>query len=209
MRGPYTWDQASYSYRSKSTGRFVSAQEVRHALDDALDASSKKMRALGAALAERRISLAEWQTGMAREIKSAHLYASAAAKGGWHQMTPADYGRAGQQIRTQYEYLRSRAAAIASGKTPLGQVGRISALYGQAARATYHTVEGREMGHKGFTEERNVRDARDSCPGCLAQTSREWVPRGELVPVGKRDCKGACRCRIAYRNPVTGDERAA
>lgn len=208
MRGPYTWDQASFSYRG-ARGRYVSAKDVRHALDDALDAAGKRMRAHGEALREGRISLAEWQTRMARDIKSVHLYSAAAAKGGWAQMTPADYGRAGQKIRAQYEFLRKRAAAVASGRTPLGSVPWISALYAQPARGTYHAAEAREMGLRGFTEERNVRDARDSCPGCLAQTDRDWVPLGELVPVGQRDCKGSCRCLITYRNPVTGESRAA
>lgn len=205
MAGPYTWDARSASYRG-ARGRFVSAQQVREGLDDALDAASARMRALAVQLRERRITLREWQTAMMREVKNVHLYSAAAAKGGWNQMTPADYGRAGQRIRAQYAFLNARAAKIASGEQKLdGSLDRIAAMYGQAGRGTYHVVERREMEARGNDQERNVRGARDSCPGCLEATARGWVGIGELVPVGERDCMTSCRCRIIYQR--TGNTR--
>ena len=200
MAGPYTWDTKSASYRG-ARGRFVSAREVRDGLDGALEAASHRMRGLAGDLRERRISLADWQTSMAREVKNVHLYSAAAAKGGWNQMTPADYGRAGQRIRAEYAYLNARAVKIASGEQALdGSLERIAAMYGQAARGTYHAVEKLEQEIRGADQERNVRGARDSCAGCLAQTARGWVGIGELVPIGTRDCMTACRCLIEYRN---------
>lgn len=216
MRGPYTWDQRSYSYRG-ANGRFVSAREVRGAIDGALESAQAEMRTLSQSLQAGRISLADWQAGMQRQIKSVHLYSAAAAKGGWDRMTPADFGRVGRHLAQgpaggegQYQYLRRFAADIASGKQPLD--GRFLArvdLYAQSGRATYHETERREMQVRGFTEERNVLGVADHCPGCLRETGRGWVGIGEIVRIGGRDCRTRCRCALSYRNPDTGATRAA
>ena len=199
MRGPYTYDARAYSYRD-GAGRFVSDRQVREALDGALDAHTKTVRALGESLRAGRISVAEWQTGMARAIKNAHLYSAAAARGGWQNMTPADYGRAGQKIRAQYGYLRDFAAQIVDGRQPLdGRFLQCVDLYGQSGRVTYHATERREMEVRGMTEERNVLHPSDHCPGCVDESARGWVPIGSLVPIGSRDCRTRDRCTVAYR----------
>lgn len=199
MPGPFRFNASAYAYID-ARGRFLSAREVREALDTALQAGTGRTRDLAVALRERRISLADWHVGMMRELKTAHLYGAAAARGGWQNMTPADYGRVGQQVRKQYEYLRGFGADILSGKQPLdGTLLSRAELYGQSGRVTYHAVEQREMVVRGRTEERNVRHPADSCPGCLAETARGWVAVGSLRPVGSRDCRTRDRCTIEYR----------
>ena len=81
-------------YRDTLTGRFVPAATVRRELDRYLDASDDAARALARALRNREVSLADWELGMRRLIKNTHLNAVALERGGWANMTPADYGRA-------------------------------------------------------------------------------------------------------------------
>jgi hypothetical protein len=66
-------------------------------------------KALAEALRGRQVSLADWEVGMRRVVKNTHLNAIALERGGWANMTPADYGRAGQIIREQYGYLKGFA----------------------------------------------------------------------------------------------------
>jgi hypothetical protein len=199
MPGPYRYSDAAYAYVD-ARGRFLSSREVREALDGALASVTARTRALAVDLRERRISLADWQLGMMREMKAAHLYGAAAARGGWQNMTPADYGRVGQQLRQQYEYLRAFGADILSGKQRMdGTLASRAELYGQSGRVTYHEVEKREMQVRGRTEERNVRHPSDHCEGCQRETARGWVPLGSLAPVGSRDCRTRDRCTIEYR----------
>jgi hypothetical protein len=195
----YRYNARAYSYVDPQ-GRFLSRTEVRDALDNALANNGDVVRALSQQLRDGAITLADWQTGMAREIKNVHLYSAAAAKGGWAQMTPADYGRAGQRIERQYRYLRGFAEDIASGRQPLSdRLLQRAAMYSEAGRSTFHYVERGEMEVRGMTEERSVLHADDSCEGCLQAEANGWVPIGEAVPIGERDCLTKCRCTIDYR----------
>jgi hypothetical protein len=116
--GRYTYSERERRYRDTKTGRFVSAAAVRAELDRSIDLAGRAMREASDALREGRMSLAAWELRMAEEIRNSHLASTALAKGGWSRMTPSDYGRAGREIRRQYEYLRNFAAQIASGNTP-------------------------------------------------------------------------------------------
>ncbi len=199
MRGPFAWDQRSYSYRD-SRGRYLSGKQVRDAIDAALLSADKRAREASEALRAGRISLADWQVRMAREVKTVHVYSTAAARGGWLQMTQADYGRVGQRIRAQYEYLRRFAQEIASGKQRLdGTLVARATLYTQAGRSSYHATEQREMVNRLNTEERSVLHPADRCPGCVEEARRGWVMIGSMVPVGQRECRTRCRCTVAYR----------
>jgi hypothetical protein len=196
---PYRFNARAYSY-TDARGQFVSRRAVRDALDEALSANTGRMRALAEALRDGRLSIAEWQVQMAREVKNAHLYSAAAAKGGWQNMTPADYRRVGQRIREQYAFLNAFAAQVASGQQAMdGRMVARAELYGQAGRATYHHVERGEMEVRGMTEESSVLHPADSCDECIAEADAGWQPIGTLTPVGERACLGRCRCTLDYR----------
>lgn len=195
----FRWNEKAARYVGAG-GRFVSRLVVRAALDRALDARSAVVRALSGQLRDRRITLAEWETRMMAEVKAAHLYSAAAAKGGWAQMTQADYGRVGAAVRDQYGYLRRFGRQIASGEQPLDGVFLARAeMYGQAGRKTHHEFERREMELRGMNEERNVLGVADHCDQCVGETQRGWVPIGTLKPVGARTCVTRCKCTIQYR----------
>jgi hypothetical protein len=181
-------------------GRAVSAKAVRGQLDRALDGIGKSMRALSESYRSGAISLAEWQTGMMQGVKDAHLIAGAMERGGWAQMTQADFGRVGQIVKGEYAYLRNFADEVAGGLPLDGRFTRRADMYAQAARSTYYNFTEREAERRGFAEERNVLEPGDNCEGCLEETDRGWVALGELVPVGGRTCLTGCRCSIEYRD---------
>jgi hypothetical protein len=98
----FRYNARAYSYVDPQ-GRFLSRTQVRDTLDNALANNGLILRDLTQQLRDGRISvIQDWQTAMAREIKNVHLYSTAAAKGGWANMTPADYTRAGHRIEAQY-----------------------------------------------------------------------------------------------------------
>lgn len=138
---------------------------------------------------------------MRRVVKQTHLYGASAAKGGWAQMAPADYGRAGREIRDQYAYLRNFAREIASGKQAMdGTLGWRAQLYAQSGRSTYHAIEQVEMRAAGMKEERNrMTPGAKHCDGCRSESSRGWVPIGTLVRVGHRKCNHNDKCWLEYR----------
>jgi hypothetical protein len=145
---------------------------------------------------------------MREAVKDANLYSAAAARGGWAQMTPADFGRVGRAVRDQYAYLDRFAADIADEDNPLVLDGRFlarAALYAGSGRKLFHEIERDEM----LDARRGARAQRDRPIGrelhrrngsCEAETARGWVAVGALVPIGGRKCKGNCKCRIEYRD---------
>lgn len=195
----YRWNARAGRYLDTRTGRFVSWQTIRRELDDALEATKRRMVSAGEQLRAGSISLEDWFVATRRLVKQVHLYSAAAAKGGWAQLSQADYGRVGAIVRDQYEFLLRFAEQIAT-QTPLD--GRFLArvkLYADAGRATFHRTEREEMAVRQFTEERSMLHPADHCGGCVAEAAKDWQPIGSITPIGERECKGNCRCTMEYR----------
>jgi hypothetical protein len=151
-------------------------------------------------LANGEITLAKWQQGMSAQIKNSHLAAGASAKGGWAQMSQADYGQVGGRLKRQYEYLNNFAADIASGKQKLnGNFLRRADMYLEAARGTYEEARRRLYAQSGYTEERRVLGRAEHCKDCLDFAGRRWQPINTLPPIGASICLTNCHCRFIYR----------
>lgn len=209
-RPRFVFDAVSGRYRNATTGRYTSRVEVRREVDRVIAKSSTRVQGFGRDLRDGRLTLDQWRASMRNEIRTQHLVAAMAAKGGREQMTQSDYGRVGQLVRKQYAYLDNFARDIDSGKVPLdGRFLARSSLYSSASRGTYHAVERTEMLARGFDEEKNVLGAAEHCDGCLFESARDWVAVGDLAPIGQRLCRTNCKCRIQYRNAASGRVAAA
>jgi hypothetical protein len=171
---------------------------VRRELDRYLD-TADPAKALAEALRGRQVSVADWEVAMRRHVKNTHLNAIALERGGWANMTPADYGRAGQIIREQYGYLKNFAADIASGKQRLdGTLGVRAKLYTQAGRESFYRSKQANLA-AGVDMVRSVRHARDSCSECVSLDGK-WFRVGDptyKLP-GQRICTKNCRCSEEY-----------
>ena len=189
-----------HRYRDTATGRYISAQSVRRDVARLADTAGRDVaRQLTEALRDRRISLAEWQTGMARAVKNVNYAAVAAASGGVQNMTAVERGRAGAIIRKQYDYLRNFAKEIADGTQPLdGRALHRAEMYMDAAKGSFH-----EQKRAGFADAhagavvmiRSHRHKRDSCRSCIGLHGK-WFRMGdpEYLPVGHRECNVNCGC---------------
>ena len=198
----YGWQPgagAAGRYRDRVTGRFVSELTVRRDLDKYIDAKNAKLDSLTTQLRNREISLADWQTQMRNELRTAHTNAAMVAKGGRDQMTNADWGRTGRELRTQYEYLDKWAADIASGKAPLdGRANWRAKLYGNASRDTFEQQRRAMAAEMGNDEEMRVLHAKESCAGCI-QYAGYWASIGTLPRIGSQDCGTNCLCTMVFR----------
>ncbi len=198
---PYRWDPsagASGRYRDTSTGRYTAGATVRRELDHYLDADDPA-KALAEALRGRSLSLADWELGMRRIIKSTHINAVALERGGYNNMTPSDFGRVGQIVREQYGYLKGFAADIASGKQKLdGTLARRATLYSQAGRNSYYRSKAANMSGK-VTHQRSIRGKRDSCWQCVELDRKVFKIDDPSFPLpGRRVCNHNCGCSLEY-----------
>lgn len=212
MTGPYTYSAKTARFRSARTGRFVKAESVKDLTLKTFDRAAKVTRGYGEALQRGEISLSEWQTLMAREIKNVTLYAAGLANGGWDNLSPADFGRVGRWLAQgpsggmgQYQYLQRFAEAIEAGLPLDGNFLRRCEMYVTQANQFYERERSRIREVMGFDEVRNRRHASDSCAGCLEQEAKSWQKREAYQYPGSRDCLARCRCSSTYRNSVTGE----
>ena len=187
------------AYRNLSTGRIVPRSQIITELENVAKVSRANMRSLSERLIAKQITIAEWQTRMAAEIKTVHVTQAAAAKGGWAQMSQADWGHVGYKVREQYKYLQGFANDIASGKQPLnGRVLARAEQYGKSGHGTFESVRGRVATSKGLTRQRRVQHSQEGCAGCKTVASLGWQPIGSLPPIGSQECRSNCLCSDEY-----------
>lgn len=203
----FGWNESAGRYIDLTTGRFVPFEQVNQALEMQIAVSESNITLATQRLQAGQINLAEWQLAMEQEIKTIHVASSASARGGWAQMTQADWGWTGQRVREQYEYLRRFADQIASGKQPLnGRVLVRANMYAQAGRSTFQEMRRRYVRiYKGATQEARVLEPNaEHCeeteerPGCLELAELGRQPIGTLPKIGQATCLTFCRCRFQF-----------
>lgn len=212
----FQWDPRRARYYDVVTGRLVAESEVRRALAAALVAEQAGARATAADFVAGRMNEREFLLRMRTTIKNTQLMSAFTARGGVAQMTQADYGTVGQQVRVQYNYLDQFVNDLRSGKQKLnGTLASRAVQYAKAGMQTHHRIERRAKLDAGLDEERNILHPADHCGDCPDLTGRAlggtgrmlpmdaqtdgWVPLGTLPPIGTRTCRGNDQCEIEYR----------
>jgi len=196
----YDWDPIVMRFRDPVTGRYVSRQTVRAEVDALIVASQNRIRDLSNEMRQGKITLAAWEEGMIEELKLAHLGSEALLRGGWKQMTQADFGRVGQRLRVQYEYLANFVQELLDGTAITdGLFMSRAGLYAGSARVGFHEGMGLALAQLGYREERNILHPAEHCWQCVEETDKGWVPINSLLPIGDRACLGNDKCDIRYR----------
>lgn len=194
----YKWNEVAGRYIG-ADGRFVTFSAVREDLDVVLDNYERRVMQHAAALQDGRIGVGEWQVLMRDALKDIHIASGALARGGWAQMSQADYGRVGNVLRLQYEKLRAFARQIENGLPLDGRFRRRVMLYAQSGRVSFTAALRQEMELRGMTEEKSILANADHCTECVAEAEKGWQPIGTLVLIGRRICKSNCRCHLIFR----------
>lgn len=193
------------------SGRFVPQQTIRLELDKVVDTYSDRLANLGQQFRTGQIDGRAFQYEAMALIKQTNLAGAAMEKGGWFNMTQADFGRTGQIVRGEYDYFRNLLNDIESGKQRLdGTLDVRLRQYGQNGRTIYHDFEREDRAVQGYDEARRLLNGRDNCktskrPGCIDVAARGWVRLPDVVMIGSCTCLNNCRCDMQYRNSETGE----
>lgn len=227
-RVPYS----SLRYNTKAAryigthGRFLSPRTVDQIIIGDLDAVRLRMQNAGQQLASQAAayvqgaidkqtyleSVIAWRNQMALQIKAMHMGNVAAGKGGFHNLTQSDFGRAGHLIKTQYKYLSD--FAVEAAKDPLlvlsQSPGRMdfmtrNGLYADAGRATFFVFQHIAHVQAGFRKIKNEFDPGSKhCDhdetGCIQIDALGVVDIDDprfLLP-GQRFCQNKDRCGVTY-----------
>jgi hypothetical protein len=189
------WALETGRYRDTATGRFVSEQAVRAAMDDLVAAGVQRLQGLTEQMASGQLAMPAYQREFRAALRDMHIATGTLAKGGRAQMNQADYGWLGQRLRTQYQFAEALFQQIGDGRQPLTGVLRTRVgLYAAASRQTYGEMQRRDRRQAGATEERRRLTSGESCAGCQAAADRGWQPLGTLAPLGSQECRANCKC---------------
>jgi hypothetical protein len=143
----WSYDRNAHRYRDGNTGRFLTNQTIIDLRDGLLDSRVSATKSLSEALADGRIDLPGWQSGMRAVSKDTAVAEYLFGRGGINAMTQADYGRVGALVKEQYQFLQGFAQDISDGKLSEKQIEARAAMYAHAG-VTAHSV-GQEAAYGG------------------------------------------------------------
>lgn len=198
----FAFDRSSQRYRVTSgpgKGQYISAAAVRSLTERYIEQIKADISTVADKLIEGKISVTTWEETTARALKDLHANSYVLGRGGLAQMSQRDYGIIGQQLRSEYEYLRGFSQDILKGELSEAQLRDRLSLYIDAAYSSYE--RGRFESHQsnGFTWERRYRNSARSCTSCIVYAARGWQPLGSQPHIGEAcECGNKCRCHKEY-----------
>lgn len=175
----WQWDGRTRRYRvtqagsealGQNTGTFVSQARMAGLRDEFIAHQKVGVNTLAKQLADGDISLNQWVVGMRQNVKDSFIDQYMLAAGGRNNMTQADWGRVGQMVRNQYEYLDRFAVDVANGRYTESAV---------AARARMYVESSSQAFERGNTVTRGMPDLPaypgDGSTQCLSNCRCRWV----------------------------------
>lgn len=171
------YDPRIHRYRDLTTGRFLPAKTVVTIRDRVTDAAGAQAREVAAAAARGEISTAAFRESMRTAIRNSHTANYVFGRGGLNAMTPADFGRIGGDLRTQYKFLEGFVADLEAGTLSEKQAAARAAMYINGATRAFE--EGQAASH-------GVNDALPLMPG--------------------DNCEGFSNCRCSWEYEDAGAE---
>jgi hypothetical protein len=196
----YAYDSRlrGYGYVDLTTGRFVSKATIHGLLQDQADRSAATLGELARLATEGTITPRQFYEAMRNEVKLAYNVDCALARGGWAQVTPADWRKNGGHLKDEYRRLRDFAQDIADGKLTEKQAVARAKLYADSAYKRYWEIQKEEQAKAEMDEEhwQTVGDE-NVCPVCRGLEYLGWVPLGTLPLPG--DPHNGCRCEKEWR----------
>ena len=194
------WSRKRAQYRTPD-GRWIGKQDVRKIIDRDIETTQLRLAATAGEYQAGGLSYELWEARTLTELKRLHIAHAAAAKGGFAQLTQADYGLIGGKLKAQFRYFDGLRREI--GRNPAyAESARFKwrvESYAQAARTTYEAVRFNVEVDAGATHARRILHAKESCPGCVGAAGAGWIPVDSMVMIGGYECNVHCRCTIEYK----------
>jgi hypothetical protein len=197
-----TWDfDESYKYYDETAGRYVSENQLRALSERYLKRRVSVVDQLvGLLLAS--MFLPKWVSQARNEIRQTYFTMYVLGRGGVNKMTPEDWGRLSEQLKTQYHYFNNFANEMADGGLSEDQISYRTSLYLNSSRQAFEvarTIGARNLILPAYPGDGSsecgvnckcwwriiefddkwdaywIRTAGESCPTCQARASI-WVP---------------------------------
>jgi hypothetical protein len=144
-----------------------------------------------------RITLEQWQTVVAYELKDAHLAQAMLAVGGKNNLSPATLSRLRDTLRKEYGFLNQFAIDIKSGSVSEAQALARVNQYAKASQQSYYREYA--MLRTGRFVNWDVNPG-ENCSGCLdmqSQNPHDAATMTKFPGSGDTPCRGNCNCTLS------------
>jgi hypothetical protein len=197
----YQYNNRLQRWQNPVNGQMVSEANVIAEMRRHQNATYTALDALTDSLYNGNINIAQWQAGVAQELKDAHLAQAMFGVGGKHNMTFVEYGRVGGTLRDEYRYLARFADDIAAGRQSRAQALARIKQYGNATQQSYWREWSLKEDYIWWR-----RNASESCGDCVDLESNNPYTASSLPTypgAGSTRCRGNCKCTLhTERQPI-------
>ena len=199
MDAAWSYDRNTGRYRDER-GKFLSQASVQKLVDGRIDKLEDSLKRFTRMLNDGSITLDQWQGSVREAIKAAHIQAAIIGHGGKAGMGSAEYGRVGQRLRLEYDFLANFASDLLGGRISAPMALARIGLYSQSVRGSYWLGAEIRQQEQGYSLMRRILDDQAKhCEDCLRYAARGTVPIGSVPLPGQRCACGArCRCSVRY-----------
>jgi hypothetical protein len=199
MDAAWSYDRNAGRYRDER-GKFLSQASVQKLVDGRIDKLEASLKRFTRMLSNGSITLDQWQGSVREAIKAAHIQAAIIGHGGKAGMGSAEYGRVGQRLRLEYDFLANFASDLLGGRVSAPMALARIGLYAQSVRGSYWLGAEIRQQEQGYSLMRRILDEQAKhCEDCLRYAARGVVPIGSVPLPGQRcECGARCRCSVRY-----------
>lgn len=199
MDAAWSYDRNTGRYRDER-GKFLSQASVQKLVDGRIDKLEASLKRFTRMLNDGSITLDQWQGSVREAIKAAHIQAAIIGHGGKAGMGSTEYGRVGQRLRLEYDFLANFASDLLGGRISAPMALARIGLYAQSVRGSYWLGTEIRQQEQGYSLMRRILDDQAKhCEDCLRYAARGTVPIGSVPLPGQRcECGARCRCSVRY-----------
>lgn len=195
---PITYDKLTKQYYDEKG--ILPLRKVIDIVDKVALKTKKEMKSVAMKLTSNKINRAEFEIQMSELLKQAHILVSGIAKGGRLQMTARDWGKVGNNLKTQYGFLNGFERKIANNKLSDQQIIYRAQLYSASVRIAFFTTLQEEKKGENEPKVRRVLNAAESCGDCINYANMGFVALSEMPEIGDSECSYFCKCEIEFES---------
>lgn len=182
----YRVTQAGADVLGQRVGTFVGQSRMVTVRDAYIAQSKLQTNTLAAQVANSEITLQQWQMGMRQVIKDTYINEYMLSAGGRNAMTQSDWGRVGQMVREQYEYLDRFAGDIANGRYTESGIAARARMYPESASQAYERGNAESRGMPQLPaypgDGSTVCLSNCKCSWAIKETDAAWLCTWKIAP---------------------------
>lgn len=197
----YTWNRAALQFQRGSTP--VARVTIKAAADAVSKEAQFKLMDAALRMGQGKLEIAAWIVEHDTAVKMLHGAESALARGGFAEMTGADWIAASDRVTPHLEASAGFHSDVRAGRygvpgaTDFREAGALhrASQYANVGRYTYeNTLTENARDRLGHTHARRILAAVSHCESCADVAAQGWVPMDEYPEIGTDDCGPSCHC---------------